>query len=430
MSPDARTTRRTALRTGAAFTLAELMVVIAIIALLATVAIPSFSAISEGTTRSLAENKLQLAAAAASDLAARSSLDQDVVLAFFYDTDPFRSQRDRGRIPGAATDAQLAALARDEQRVRAQVFIKAGTFPDVSEDRVTDPNAPTIDREVFVPAQTVAPVTLPKGWEVRGYVPAGWMNDDGWYAGPDDLYHDAGGQITGEPQWVFPETAFFSRGDPSGAASNDVLTNPRNGVRRQTFVLRFQGGSGRVVPSDSREILLYDPLISRRPREGAKNLRQLSPYEFADWATLVAAVQSYAVEDAAAPGKGTYDAVQLRQVLGNQSADTVLARPVQQIVLYKTNDLLAGLGARADRGTGTIYPSKLVEDVNAKYELTSPGGNPRKQVTLIRNWIETGVAETPKQLPEIRDPNQPEQAFPNRVYALDLYTGRLREVTR
>ena len=70
-------TRRTHRRKPLAFTITELIIVVAVIGIVATIAVPSFSAMVESTNRSLAVNSIQAAVGVARDLSLRSGRGGD-----------------------------------------------------------------------------------------------------------------------------------------------------------------------------------------------------------------------------------------------------------------------------------------------------------------------------------------------------------------
>lgn len=424
-----------------AFTLLELLAVIAVIALLLGVAVPAFTGIQDDNNSVQSINKIDQASRSASTLAARSASGQDIVLAFFYDVDPFKTERDRSRFENLGRDptsAELAALATPQKRVRVQAFKSAGFLLDTREAAIGGGavgNLDSIDadetvtREIFVPATELAPAVLPSGWEVRGYAPAGWVSASGWYGGPGEFFELSGSDA--EPSWVFPETSFFSRGSASNPTDGQVLEEEANGYRRQTFVLRFEGGTGRVVPSNAGEILLLDPVIERSRRQSAP-FDELNPFEYTNWERFALEMTSRAAEAASLreSGGGTYSLEEIRRVIGNASSDTVLARPVQQLAIYDSNEFYGQLGYRTDRETGTFYPKSLMDDGNVGDSYRDAFAGPGSSLTItnererIRAWFETGFAIDLDDIARLGDPPRVRV----RVYGVDLGTGEIRRV--
>lgn len=218
-----------------AFTLTELLVVIVILVLVLAISVPAFTSIMYSQESSLAQTRLATALRAARDAALQSNAGTDTAAVFFF-----------------------------EQGGRARIVtcIKAGEMQDrVGGGGGTGGGGNTVLREVFVPLETVEPVELPRGWMVRGYVPAFSINQGGsWY----EQYPAAGGVRYGgtagdEPAWVFPETDFF-RTLPSDQFA---------GASRQTFMVRFQGGSGIMAPTIASEVLVLAPHRNRANRNTA-----------------------------------------------------------------------------------------------------------------------------------------------------------------
>lgn len=286
-----------------AFTLIEILVVIIIIALLATVAIPSFQAMIRGSEETLAEGQLGTGLRQARDAALRASSGSDSAAAFMFTADG---------------------------RCEIAPYVKVTTITDVE---IVDGQPSEVVRDLFVPAPGLSPVSLPRYWTVRGFVGAGVVQDqvaDGWFTS----LGIGGARYNGrEANWVFPETSWHNPLDfQAGAARN-------------TFIVRFEGGTGRVLNGEGREALLLSPDISTEAfstggptAQAASRLRYLIG---SDPARYVRTVLQSGVAVA-----GGFTASERRFVLGRQSSDMILARPVSTIALASERLLAEALGAR------------------------------------------------------------------------------------
>ncbi|MEO0716640.1 MAG: prepilin-type N-terminal cleavage/methylation domain-containing protein, partial [Planctomycetota bacterium] len=168
-------------RVQSAFTITELLVVVAVVALLIAVGTPAVISSLRSINRSLADTQLRVAIVGARDAAIRNAGRGDAMAVFTFE-------------PG--------------QRTQIYVCLYAGTLTD----RVGDnPAGNAVQRDVFIPDPLSEPISLPNGWSVRGYVPAFNLEELSqvertWY----ELTHgDAEDFERGN--WVFPETGFFDR---------------------------------------------------------------------------------------------------------------------------------------------------------------------------------------------------------------------------
>jgi prepilin-type N-terminal cleavage/methylation domain-containing protein len=352
-------------RTPAAFTLTELIVVLTVIVIMVAVAIPAFRSIIAGTESSNAETQLRLAFLTGRDTALHSDSQADSAVVFFYE-------------PGGRTTA-LACT-------------HVGTFTDRS-----PPNAPPFPkRDVFVPVSTFEPIQLPRGWMVRGFVPAGSLEDDRqWY---DDLGN--GRPIDpDERNWVFPETEFY-----------DALVRD-DGGDRQSFMVRFSGLTGAMVVGDSREALVLAPRATAAARGG----RPFDDYRFDRGADL-AALARRALHNDLFQGGIMSNPDDLSKLLGDMSGDTVLCRAVEQIALYKEAELAAALQVRLEPETGTIYKvAKAPEYVT---------GLNADDVENMRRWLEGDSNLTGGDTDWLDENDLPAA----RLYTLQRYTGVLQPV--
>lgn len=328
-----------------AFTLIELLVVVSLLSILLAVAIPAFSGLIKSNERAMADSKLKLAATLGRDAAVRAGRGRDGAVAFFFS-------------PGG--------------RVRAVPFVQVGVIED--EDDAGNP----VERDIFVQVEKFESIELPRGWSVRGYAPPNTA-DEQWY----DRTILPGDRDEGN--WVFPETAFYDASD-----TND-------GGDRQTFFVRFDAGDGTASVPKSRDALLFDPSTSR-------SLRERTPFSTFN-VSRASSHLAYVRSVLELPPSDT----RRRELLGDESPDTVLARQVTQLALYDESELAGALRVRLDRTTATIYQSdedpKLVASVS-----------PRDLV----NWIEgRNVASDA--------PGKPADKA-SRVYFVERYSGSLREM--
>jgi type II secretory pathway pseudopilin PulG len=382
-----------------AFTITELLVVIGIIVLMVSIAIPAFSSMLHSSERSLAENQLKAAIAAARDAAIRSDAG-DAAAVFFY-------------TPGG--------------RVTIVPCVAVAEIEDFPRHNINGPSAfPFVKREIFVPVAGATPIQMPRGWSVRGFAPPGSTytqaasSTDGvdqfepWY----ESYFDGTPQPNvPEGCWVFPETGFY---DVTPASINHN-TSP-TGTRRQTFMVRFKARSGDLDLSNTKTALVFDPVPSTA-------FRTVAPFGNcrADQLRIVTSVApnpaAFVRRVVAHPA---FTAQHVRSLLGDRSPDTVLARPVTELALYEEARLANGIKARGlNRATGTLYgdPTKpdmvpttpridtslLPADITSQADLA----------TAIKRWIEGRPGTNP---PVVREP------FDARVYTLTRYMGQLEEV--
>lgn len=301
-----------ALRAGArrtAFTITEMLAVIAIVVVLIVIAVPSFQAMIKSSEEAMAESMLATALKAGRDVAFRAGAGNDAAIVFFFE-------------PGG--------------RCTAVPCVRAGVVRDV--DSGGDP----VDREIFVPAPEFSPIAMPKHWLVRGWVGPNSLAAAGEY------YHGAGGtyryEIGSAGNWVFPETGFFNR------ESLD------DGLQRSTFMVRFAGGTGALVSAPPTAVLVLAPRGTRVTSVGAPSAAE-SEFDPNDqkWAGdpvgLVRAVLRGKLPNSTAPISLT----DKQTILGRLSSNMVMARPVAAIALYSEQQLAAALGVRIDRTTDSIY---------------------------------------------------------------------------
>lgn len=362
MSEDALA-RRSAAVPQRGFTLTELLAVITIIVILLAVSIPAFSSTLASSDSSNVETQLRLAVLSARDAALHSERGADTAVVFTYE-------------PGGRTNLVICEYA--------------GTIRDRSD-------VPATTRDIFVPVPEFEPVQLSAGWIVSGLVPAGMLpdnSDPGWYEDLPGRSFD-----TDQRNWVFPETEFF-----------DALVTD-DGGNRQTFMIRFNGGIGSVAVGDGREVLAVLPRATTIGRDEGyfKDVR-------VDKGDLASTVRRALNNDRylAQSRGGSTDPFTV--LFGDESGDTVLARTVEQIALYKTTDLANGLGIKLNRDTGSFY----ADDVEPKIDVR---GKSLEFQNRLRSWIE-GDTDTDSNW-IINDEDDKPIA---RLYTVQRYTGVLQPV--
>lgn len=369
-------TPRSPIHRRPAYTLAELLVVISIFVLVLAIAVPTFSSLLYSTERSQAENQIGVALGAARAAAMSSEGLGDCAAVFFYD-------------PRAG-------------RTRIGIYQEVGELADVD---LNDP-ALTVSRDVFVPLAAYQPVQMPRYWMVRAYAPPGSIDSgttggyNGWY---EQIPGRAYSQVTGN--WVFPETGFY---DPDRADS---------GPDRQTFMVRFEAGSGALSTSKRSTALVVDPSPSKAFRSGAPfgtpTLRLDSAEDLAGRVRRILASH---------PDLGATETIRRttrQKLLGDQSVDTVLARPVAELAFYDERRLGAAVGARGlNTTTGCIYGDQNDGRLVPTRPTIDGALNKKTNASLadaINNWLQgTGDVTVPSDA---------------RIFTIDRFLGRTREVT-
>lgn len=360
------TPRPITLRTTRGFTLTELIAVITIIVILLAVSIPAFKSTIASSDSSNVETQLRLALLSARDAALDSERGADTAAVFTYE-------------PGGRTNIVICEYA--------------GTITDRS-------RTPTVKRDIFVPVPTFDPVQLSAGWVVSGLVPAGVLA-----ASNLDWYEDLPGRSfeQDERNWVFPETGFYDELEVD------------DGANRQTFMIRFNGGIGSVAVGDSREALIVSP----RATASGRSDRPFSDYRIDATADMGSTVRRALMRDdwMRLPGLPS----PLTDLFGDRSGDTILARTVEQIALYKTTDLANGLGIKLNRDTGIFYADADEPQIDIK-------GDAADFQTRLRWWIEgnTTAARNDRNDSWIINDDADEPVA--RLYTVQRYTGVLQPV--
>jgi prepilin-type N-terminal cleavage/methylation domain-containing protein len=354
-----------------AFTLVELLVVISIFVLLLAIAVPAFSSMMRSSAESLAENSLKIGLAIARDAAARNPAGRDTAAVFFYDPETKHT---------SILACESVGMLIDQTAVQPP--------PPITGNAIT--------REVFVPVTGYEPVQLPRGWNVRGYAPPSTIDLD-WY---EDTYQTAG--LDNQPNWLFPETDFLD------------VDNGSDGQHRQTFMVRFEGGTGLVKMSDLSPVLVYSLVNGGQFRSGL-------PWS-AHRGDQADDAERFVRSILAAPlggGLGSGASITLpdrRKLVGNESSDTVLAKPVGQIAVYDEKQMLAALKVRADPDTQTIY---LDSDQMTMPKPAFVSGVTNQTIDDLNAWIEG----------HLLDGSGDEVPSDCRIFGVQRYLGTLQELT-
>lgn len=352
-------------RVQSAFTITELLVVVAVVSLLIAVGTPAVISSLRSINRSLADTQLRVAIVGARDAAIRNAGRGDAMAVFTFE-------------PG--------------QRTQVYICLYAGTIVD---ERVPG-STELVSRDIFVPDPLSEPIAMPNGWSVRGYVPAFTMADpdvdQAWY---ETTYSSTANFTRGN--WVFPETGFFDRAE--GDAGDD----------RQSFAIRFRSGTGQIATERQDGALV---LLPPQPTAAA-DFRESAPFNLIDDNALDALDQRRFVVRALSTTDLTD--IQRRALLGNESTDTALVRPITQIALYRESELAGALGVRLDRETRSLY--------------RADSSDPRP--VLVNNVDTQEVNDWMIGRPEqIGDPADDTDERATRVFTLEVISGSLRELAR
>jgi len=384
-----------------AFTITELLVVIAIIVLLMAIAVPTFSSMLKSSERSLAENQLKGAIAAARDAAIQSETGDGAAVFFFT----------------------------PNGRISVVPCVSMGRLPIQDEDQ--DPTA--LPREVFVAVPNSQPLLLPRGWSVRGLAPVGTVFDTGVYGVTqrEDWYRSyfAGPREdqARRTEWVFPETGFYST-EATQVNARDL--RDASGARRRSFMVRFKRGSGELDVSNRDSALVFDPVPSTEFRTGrpygtyrADQLR-LETIVAPNAATFVRRLLANPQFARGTPALNR----DLWALLGNRSPDTVLTRPVSELALYQEQHLVSGIKCRGlNRFTGSLYggdPDQTGAEIGVPWkpcidpEVISTAGisDATELNDRISRWIEG------------REDNTVQGPYDARIFTLTRYLGQTQEV--
>jgi prepilin-type N-terminal cleavage/methylation domain-containing protein len=373
-----------------AFTLLELLVVIALIGLMLAVAAPAVTSIVRSTEEASAKNQLDVAMSAARSAAITSEAGGDTAAVFFLK-------------PGG--------------RVSVGIYRKAGELLDL------DLAGNQVLRDVFVPtAQT--PFNFPAGWMVRGLAPIGTLHDEagdrsGWY---EQTIGNRKFEMTGSGgsawwNWVYPETHFFNPKVRTDDPANGGQTAASGNCSRQTFMIRFEAGTGQVKTGERRLALVIDPSPSNA-------FRTQLPYRYYrfnrgdDVGAVVREILETRVANLPLSDK--------RKLLGDQATDSVLTQSVTELALYRESDLAAYLGAgslnRDTRSLLKMFDTNRTVLTYAQYDEAPamwPGGFPGSDVIAEKTneWFVASELNT-----------DAEAATTPFIYTIDHASGRPTEV--
>lgn len=353
---------RHALKRG--FSLVELLVVVAVIAVLAYVGLGAFPSMLRASDRSLAANQLRVGLGAARDAAIRGD-GGDSAAVFIYDP--------------------------VSRRTSIVPCVMVGTFKDVDPADVNGfPAGAAIDRELFVPLPNVDAVQLPANWLVSGFANEGMLdtpsNLTGWYvsgaANPDREIDTAGGA------WVFPETDFYN-------IDFDPSTRRQYGkYERYTFMVRFAARTGAAMFGEDHPVavLLARPTSNGRSQNPVeRGLRPDLADNIVSWAKRVLS-RPIAANANGSDQSGAIGLTLRSDVLGASRMDSVLAASVTSLGVVDARELATGMGIRANnRETGTAYQINTGNDTLPKWDPNAIGGIDKD--TLARNidqWM-TGI---------------------------------------
>lgn len=387
-----------------AFTLVELITVIAVMAILITIGIPAFRAALASSDKALAESQ-------------------------------FRMGLETGRqvaIQNASRDAAAVFMFEPGGRMSIVPCIYVGTIVD---SVGPGGSATLVDRDIFVPVPEISPMQLPGSWMVRGYAPPGSIDDgtaiiNDWYEAEPQRVFQGSAAATLVGNWVFPENAFYKNASNSTASAADAT----EGFHRQSFMVRFQAGTGNVIASDTRLCLVVDPAITSSVDATGT---------VSDWRLNVPFYANHRIGEATDlqrfvkqrlvmrnfNGDATVDeqdAEDLRLLLGGSSCDMVLCRPLTELALYREKSLASALGARGlNAATGTIYgvsgsPRQVPERPEIDLGLFPAGADASSVALDVNLWI-TG---------RLPDPGDASQFLETdaKLFAMDRYLGQGRKL--
>ncbi len=380
-----------------AFSLIEMMAVLAILAILLALGVPAIKSMIYSSERSLAENQLRVAMTAARDAAVRSG-GGDGAAVFFY------------------ADGRTTILP----------CVSVGRINDVVHQGATLTTT-IVEREVFVPVEGIEPIRLPQGWNVRGYTAPGVIATGTAATDNTDGLYDCNSMpltITGDGHWVFPETEFI---DWDALRTNAQGYN--EGWKRQTFLVRFEAGTGNAAISERRPVLVLDPLpISTgegfRSRPPYNNDPALGPNGEND-VTQAASLESFVRQATSKPFLLGGNPSSLVKLLGDMSPDTVLATPVSEVALYDEQRLGGAIGAtRLNATTKCLYgdpADRTVIPDEPTIDTTLFAG---VAVDEIQQRIDAYITrDASGNLPD------PSVAMEARVFTVQRYMGQMQEVS-
>ncbi len=388
------------------FTLLELLVVIGIILVLLTLAVPAIGSMSYSSNRALAENGLRVGVSLARDVAIASGSGGDGVAMFTFE-------------PGG--------------RMRIVAGEVVGSFEAQLNQNQPPSALNRVRRDVIAPVAFTESVQLPRYWNIRGYAAPNSMlpplgrDDVSWYDSANYGGNNKTAQQKQEGNWVFPESGLYdlddhlSAGGGGGGGGGGLAgfggpsTTPR-----QSFMIRFSGRTGTLSRSETAA-LFVDPRPSELDRDQFANSRSNpNAWKRVDWAEDTGAWTSRTL--GRFTGLPASSQNELYRLLGDASNDTVLVKPVTRLALYDERRLARGLGGRLNERTGTIYEDYSQNRRISFDEALFPDRN-REQIRVgINNWINGDTNEDG----EIDEDDVPD----SRLFLLHGYSGDLTEVVR
>jgi len=337
-----------------AFSILELLVVVSIMTIVILLAVPAFQTLSYSMRRSSAESSLKGGLRAARMVAIAA---------------------------GDGVDAAAVFIHEKGGRITIVPCIYVGTLLD------TPSGSPT-RMEIFAPVAGVDAVQLPIGWSVRAYTPPNSItgSTSGWYSG--DTYPAAQGN------WIFPETGEHVYKEPNRNVEGD------DGDHRQTFMVRYHGGSGEVDLSSVEPVLILNAVPSTSFRNNGVFEEHRADLAI-DQVRFVRSVLDDNV---------TLTVSRRRDLLGNRSTDTVLARAVGQLAVYNESRLAGGIGARRlNRETETLYKDSGEPELDLS--LFGSGTSVQKISEKVSDWLESRKASSDAM-----------------IFTIQRYSGRAQEM--
>ncbi|MEZ6242931.1 MAG: type II secretion system protein [Phycisphaerales bacterium] len=389
------------------FTLLELLVVIGLILVLLTLAVPSIGAMSYSANRALSENALRAGVSMARDVSIASGSGGDGVAVFLYE-------------PGG--------------RMRIVAGEVLGSFEAQLNQNQPPSALNRVRRDVIAPVAYTESVQLPRYWNVRGYAPPNSMlpplgrDDVSWYDSVNYGGNNKSALQKQEGNWVFPESGFYdlSRHVNQGGASSGGFAGfgSASQTPRQTFMLRFSGRTGTVSQSDATA-LFVDPRPSEEGREQFATSRSApTAWERVDWAEDIDTWTARTLGRFTGLPANQQD--ELYRLLGDASNDTVLCKSVTRLALYDERHLAQALGGSLNTRTGSIYEAYEQHRRIAFDEALFPNRNIEQIRVGINNWINGDTNNDLAGDGVIDENDEPD----SRLFLLQGYSGDLTEVTR
>lgn len=413
------------------FTITELLVVITILSVVIGIAIPSFSSMIRSTDRALASNSLQSAVRVARDLAVSSPSGGDGAIVAVFE-------------PGGSIKL-IPAIQIDPRRYLED----APSILSLGGATGTTPTNIRIRRDVFVPAPGAEVITLPPGYGLRGYAPAGSMITQTlgsrlfaeWYDSPLYGGDDPDAEQKQEGNWVFPETNLYD-------VTQQALGANATQTPRQSFMIRFDAGTGELSRNPNSAVFLDPRPSTDRPypsdptaQEAWKRVDLAS--DPARWAVRVigADMDGDGVPWAVSARAADEDLIERSELLGNRSMDTILVKPVTRLALYERKALAQAIGmSRLNRETASLYtpfnPDSPRAEIAIDRSLFDPDFSDTERIRRnINAWISGdtapisgGVVGDGEIILDQDDPDADKPAA--RLFVVGQYSGELREVVR